>query len=224
MLRAAKRTIRKLLPNFLSRRLAYYRAYKVLFADERSYLRSTGWLYSVEKGQPLGVDNEVLPWMNYPVISFLKERLNSNMDLFEFGCGYSTLFYAQHAKSVVSVEHDRSWYDAIKKTMPPNANLIFCEADTDGKYCQSIRGTNKLYDVVIVDGKDRVNCIRQSLDVLSESGVLILDDSQRPEYADGFIYAAQQGFRFLTFEGMKPNGGFLDKTTVMYKSGNCLGL
>ena len=61
--------------------------------------------------------------------------------------------------------------------------------------------TEQQYDVVIIDGRDRVNCIKQSIKALSTEGVVLLDDSHREKYKEGIDYVKNNGFRSLDFEG-----------------------
>ena len=100
----------------------------------------------------------------------------------------------------------------------------FIEADVDGEYCRSIRRSGRTYHLVLVDGRDRVNCVKQSIDQLSQEGVVLLDDSEREGYREGIEYACSRGFRRLDFEGLKPTGGKPHRTTIFYRSENCLGL
>jgi len=162
--------------------------------------------------------------MNFTIIKFLEDRLKSHNVLFEFGSGASTLFYARLVKQVVSIEYDQSWFSLIKNRVPENATVLFREENYDGSYCRSIKETDQLYDVVIVDGRDRVNCVIQSLDSLSDEGVVLLDDSQREQYQEALVYAKKGGFRELPLEGMKPTGVGFDRTSILYRDGNCLGI
>ena len=68
----------------------------------------------------------------------------------------------------------------------------------------------------------RVNCIKQSIKVLSERGVILLDDSQRDRYQEGINYAKENGFLTLEFESLKPAGYEIDRTTILYRKENCL--
>jgi hypothetical protein len=52
----------------------------------------------------------------------------------------------------------------------------------DGDYCRAIGETGDQYDVVIVDSRDRMNCLKQSISALTSRGVILLDDSQRRRY------------------------------------------
>ena len=65
------------------------RALWALFKD--GYLREQGWFRSFVEGRAIDAHGEPVPWMNYAVIDFLKERLRPEMNLLEFGSGGSTL-------------------------------------------------------------------------------------------------------------------------------------
>jgi hypothetical protein len=201
-----------------------YKAFKVLVLNQGSYLHQTGWLKSLKEERPIDRDGAGIPWMNYSVIKFLEKRLTKDLDLFEFGSGYSTSFYARLVKSVTSVEHDEIWHQRIKEKISANVELIKTTLDHDGVYCRTVNASHRKYDVVIVDGRDRVNCIKQSVNALSEKGVILLDDSQHEKYSEGIAYARENGFLNVFFEGLKPCGNATEQTTILYRRNNCLGL
>ena len=66
--------------------------------------------------------------------------------------------------------------------------LIHCELKYGGDYSKSVVSTDRKFSIIIVDGRDRVNCILKSTSSLSQDGVLILDDSEREEYQYGVIH------------------------------------
>ncbi|WHI51582.1 hypothetical protein P3339_01755 [Microbulbifer sp. MLAF003] len=189
-----------------------------------SYLRVTGWLESFKRGYPCDVDGNALPWMNYPVIHFLKERLSKDINVFEFGSGFSTLFYAERVSSIQSVEDNPKWFETMAKQLPDNAKVILQEADEDGEYCRSINKFEQNFQLVVVDGRDRVNCFKQSLSRLTGDGVILLDDSSRSKYSPAIDLGKSAGFKVLHFEGIKPTTTGLHRTSLFYRSENCLGL
>ena len=199
------------------------RWYKLLL-HKSSYLRVSGWRRSLRERKPVDAEGRPLPWMNYAVIALLKERLNKDMRLFEYGCGYSTLFYAERAGSVTAVEYDEKWLARIKEIAPDKVRLIHQSADVDGAYCRTVHTSDERYDVVIVDGRDRVHCVQQAVDALTPRGVLLLDDSHREAYRKGLQHALAQGFRALHFEGLKPTGTDYERTTLLYKPNNCFDI
>ncbi len=215
-----KKTVKALFP----KAILHFKAYKELIRNENSYLYSTGWMRSLEEYKPVDMNGNPIPWMNYPMVEFLKQRLKKEHNIFEFGSGFSTLFYSQLVNSVNSVEYDKFWFEKLKNEIPTNITLHYQEKDIDGDYCRTIVETNKFYDIVIVDGRDRVNCVKQSIDKLKPNGCIILDDSQRERYLEGIIYAERKGFRQLSFEGLKSTGIGMDRTTILYRTNNCLGI
>jgi len=205
---------------------AYYltiKMFKLLFLDD-SYLHITGFVNSVKEKRPCDKSGNPVPWMNYNIITFLEDRLKKDLSLFEYGSGYSTIFYSNLVSNVVSVEYDKNWLSRIQEMLPKNAELIYKELDIDGDYCRTILDTNKRYDVIIVDGRDRVRCAKNAIHSLTDRGVIIFDDSQRERYKEGVVFLLQRGFRKLDFEGLKPNNYGFDRTTIFYKDNNCLNI
>jgi hypothetical protein len=214
-----KRIIKKMFPSAF----AFLKGMRLLYGRE-SYLVKTGLMHTYKTGIPSRPDGSPLPWMNYNVISFLEERLADDLDLFEYGSGFSTLFFCRLVNKVISVEYDKDLLDTLLSEVPENAKIIFREEDYDGEYCRAIKETNQLFDVIVIDGRDRVNCIKQSHDSLSERGIIILDDSQREEYQEGISFLLSKGFKKIDFEGLKPTGFTPDRTSIFYKENNCVGI
>ncbi|HWD90004.1 MAG TPA: hypothetical protein VG367_17880 [Mucilaginibacter sp.] len=198
---------------------------RVLLGFKReNYLYDIGWTNSIITGNVVDASNNPLPWATYPFIQFVGERLKSTHDVFEFGSGNSTLFYAKKVGSVTSVDHDLFWYDKIKNSMPSNVNLFYCEFSEDGNYCNYVSKTNKLYDMIIVDGMDRVNCCINNIGALKQNGVMILDDSERDEYDEATTFLVKKGFKRIDFWGTAPTVYYLKCTTIFYRDSNCLGI
>jgi len=196
----------------------------LLSFNEKGYLDEIGWFKAFETQTPVDQDNNPIPWVTYSFIDFIKERLNPQLTVFEFGSGSSTYFYAKNAGIVVSVEHDKEWYDKIISTKPENAEMIYCELVTNGEYCRMPVKLEETFDVIIVDGRDRVNCCKQAVNALSESGVIVLDDSERERYNEGINFLINKGFKHLSFSGISPGLFYNKATSVFYKPDNCLNL
>lgn len=219
-----KSPVQQILRSLFPQAALHYTAYHKLIRNRSSYLYLTGWMQSLRESRPTDKNANPIPWMNFAVIKLLEDRLKEDFILFEFGSGYSTCFYARKVRAVISVEYDKQWFGIVKTQVPANVELIFRENDVNGEYCRAIGATGKQFDVVVVDGRDRVNCVKQALPALSPGGVILLDDSQRDEYREGIEFARENGFRALDLEGLKATGNGIDRTTVLYRDGNCLGI
>lgn len=196
----------------------------LLSYGHKGYLNSIGWFTAFDKKQAVDGKGKALPWVTYSFIDFIKERINKTQHIFEYGSGSSTIFYAERAGSVTSVEHDKGWFDMVKNTSPANAEMIFCQLEKDGEYAKKATLLNKKFDIIIVDGRDRVNCCKYSVDALSEDGVLVLDDSEREVYNPARVLLKAQGFKEISFSGISPGLFYEKATSVFYKQNNCLGI
>ncbi len=196
----------------------------LLSFGHKGYLASIGWFTSFDEQQAIDGSGNPLPWVTYSFIDFIKPRLTKNLSVFEYGSGNSTLFYAKHVQKVVSVEHDEAWYHKIAQEKAANAEMIFTALEKDGEYSRKAVLLGEKFDIIIVDGRDRVNCCKNSVEALTTSGVLVLDDSERDFYQPARTFLLEKGFKELPFTGVSP-GLFYNKTTsVFYKQDNCLGI
>lgn len=199
----------------------------LLSFDKKGYLNDIGWFKAFDSKSPIDTDGNPIPWVTYSFIDFIKDnRLTKQHTVFEFGSGNSTYFYAKYAGAVVSVEHDKEWFDKIERSgkKPANSELIYCELVRNGDYCRMPVKLNKKFDIIIVDGRDRVNCCKQGVEALSANGIMVLDDSERPDYKEGVDFLLEQGFKHLVFSGISPGLFYRKSTSVFYKPDNCLAI
>lgn len=73
------------------------------------------WLNQIEsKKTPLDLE---LPWITIiakdHIDDFLKTKSKSDVKVFEFGSGGSSLFFLKYSNQVVSVEHDKKWFELV---------------------------------------------------------------------------------------------------------------
>ena len=50
--------------------------------------------------------NLAMPWWSFSAIDFMSKQCRADQDVFEFGSGGSTLFFAKRCKTVTAVEDD----------------------------------------------------------------------------------------------------------------------
>lgn len=187
-----------------------------------SALKDYGWFRTFHTKQSVDANGNPLPWYTYPFIAFIRERIQPEFTVFEYGSGNSTLWYARHAAFIVAVEHDKAWFDTVSLKVPDNARIIFREQGEP--YIQAIHEIGQRFQIVVVDGRNRVRCALFAADYLTEDGVIILDNSQREHYQPARTALAEKGFRWLDFRGMTPIIGQESTTTVFYRDQNCLGI
>lgn len=191
---------------------------------DNGYLTKIGWRNSFLKRMPVDANDNPLPWVTYSFIDFIEKRLDSNLTVFEYGSGNSTLYYSKFVKSVTSVEHEKDWALKIKNTMPSNVTLQIVDVETNGLYSRFAYDSKIKYDIIIVDGRDRVNCLRHGFQAITDRGVIVLDDSEREYYSEGIEFLLNKGFKKIDFWGISPGLYYKKATSIFYKGDNCLNI
>jgi Methyltransferase domain len=137
--------------------------------------------------------NPEKPWLTSGAVVYLEKVLNKGMAGFEFGSGRSTGWFAQKLGSLVSIEHDETWYHRVR-AMLDGAGVTNIEYrlvpldhlatlpeqpvyDPLPRYVSSIESAaDETLDFVVVDGHYRTACISKSLSKLKPGGLLLVDD------------------------------------------------
>lgn len=131
--------------------------------------------------QPSPVDSRV-PWLPFSVIDHMSDILGPESRVFEFGGGGSTLWFADRGATVTTVEHDPKWHALIAASAPSSCE-IRTAADPDAYVAAIDVEPDASFDVILVDGEERVRCVEHAISKVRPGGRLILDDSDRSEYA-----------------------------------------
>lgn len=195
-----------------------------------SYLVKTGllesWIVPHEVSDfYYDVDNKVNPWLGRTVIDLIKKHLNNQLRVFEWGMGNSTLFWSQYVKSVISVEHDRNWYTKMKQIVPHNVDCRWKELEYGGAYSKEIMNTNVNFDIVMIDGRDRVRCAKNTVSKLTADGIIIWDNTERDYYKPGFDFLKENGFKRLELSSVLYGcPGAECFTSIFYRENNIFGL
>ena len=197
---------------------------KALYYAKNGYLQKVGWFNSYKNQQPLDGSNNPIPWVTYPFLDFIGERIKSGFTIFEYGSGNSTLYFSKKVESLVTVEHDKEWFNQLKETVPNNVKLIYEPLEYGGRYADTANRVKQKFHVVIVDGRDRVNCCLRSVSALCQDGVIVLDDSERPQYKSALETLQEKKFYRIDFWGIAPGVSHKKCTSIFYKNENCLDM
>lgn len=215
----------KLLPQWLYKKIFVIRHLQKLASRNNAYLVKTGYMRSLETKEPVNEAGDPIPWMNYSFIDFLSPRLNQSMNIFEYGSGYSTLFFSDKVRSVTSIEFDRDWFKKVEFELEAKDNCEVHFYPDKERYIRAVTDfEQKNFDIIVIDGRDRVECVQHVIPYLNEAGVVILDDSWKAKFDQVFDYFEGEGFRELSFTGLKSGGMIIEKTTVFYRPDNVLNI
>jgi hypothetical protein len=134
-------------------------------------------------------------------------------EVFEFGAGHSTLFWAKRAKHVVSVEHDIGWYRTLHRKISHNVTLI--HAPDEASYTTAILRSDRKYDVIVIDGLWREGCIGPALSCMTPSGLLVIDNSDW--YPHICLELRQSNMLEFSFAGISPVNRITSVTSVFVR-------
>lgn len=124
-----------------------------------------------------------MPWLPPDAVAYLDGLLSerSGAKVLEFGCGGSTVWFSRHAAEVLSFEHDPEWHRKISERLI-GAEHVALRLAPRPYYDQIDALPAGYFDVVLIDGRDRLECARHAIRVLAPTGVLLFDDMNRTRY------------------------------------------
>lgn len=195
--------------------------------------------YNIGKRTPL--DRE-LPWITVGAMREIVQRLNSDMKVFEYGSGGSTLFFAKMVKEVVSVEHDPQWHEVVKKRLeeksysnvelrlappeqPENHDTVrypsLWKKEYQGldfyRYVHAIDlFPDGYFDLILIDGRARAECLRVSVPKLRSGGTIVLDNADREIYTES-IRKNLEKWRISQHVGSDIGGLNFSETHIFYR-------
>jgi hypothetical protein len=192
---------------------------------KRGYLKDMGWIESRKTKLPVDRFGNAIPWITFPSLAFLNDRVKEDMQVFEYGSGNSTLWFSQRVGKVISVEHDGEWYATMKDLVASHSNVDYLlRGRANDLYAETIKEVGDLFDIIVLDGRDRVKCCLNSVKYLKSDGIIIWDNSDRIKYLDGYTYLNAMGFKRLDFYGLGPINPNSWCTSIFYRDENCFGI
>ncbi len=183
-----------------------------------------GWERSFREQSSINAEGRPIPWFVYSFLSFLTPRIRKDMTVFEYGAGHSTLWWADRVHQVTSVESNPAWFARIKENLPTHVCLTHQVIEPTGQYAQAILSTPSLYDIIVIDGRDRIRCAHYAVQRLKPNGVILWDNTDFECDRPGMQALLHAGFEQLIFRGLGPINHFPWESSVFYRTPNCLGI
>jgi hypothetical protein len=195
----------------------------ILTIHPKSALITSGWFKSFRKKSVIDRNNNPIPWWTYSFIEFISERINNDLRVLEFGCGYSTIWLSNRVKEVIAFEDYPKWADSISKRINSNSKIVAVKSiSVYNDYSSHITGD---FDILIIDNLgNRIDCAMQNLRHLNNNGVVIWDNTDGPDWQEIKVLMGKNGFKELSFTGMVAQELNQSKTTLFYRPNNCLNI
>jgi predicted O-methyltransferase YrrM len=159
-----------------------------------------------------------------PALDALSSLIKRDWKVLELGSGRSTVWYAQRAGAVTSLEDSSAWFrttlEILRANGTTNAEVINLPI---GDFIEWIAGQpSESFDLVVVDhneseGVSRPDTLQASIAKVRPGGAVVLDDSDRESYRTAFEELRE--WQHERFVGMKPVPLMATETTIFRKPG-----
>ena len=173
-----------------------------------------GHLQSAKFGKSIDNNDNPIPWYTYSSIEYLKQFDFKDKTIFEYGSGNSSIFWAERAKLVTSIEVDENWFNEVDAIKRSNQELYLKKDKTE--YVDFIKVKNENYDVIIIDGSWRLNCAVNAVEKLKHDGFIILDNSDW--YPNTAKFIRDTGMLQVDFMGLGPINYYTWTTSIFFNS------
>ena len=180
-------------------------------------------------------------WMNE--IKYLKKLFieqadrNGFINIIEWGTGNGTIYFSKFLEENgvkfkwYSIENFLPWHNKVMRMLKEN-NLsgkvslnLKCLTEESDKMLQERADMTEYiefpkilgirFNIILIDGRKRKECLDFAASVLAPGGVVVLHDAERVQYQDGLIHY-KDGGKFVT-ENLSPNSqGGIQRMWVGY--------
>ncbi|MBI4394429.1 MAG: class I SAM-dependent methyltransferase [Euryarchaeota archaeon] len=138
----------------------------------------TGHAHSALVGRAENAAHDPIPWYTYGATAFLAGLETAPLAILEFGGGQSTIWWAHRAARVTTIEDDPSWEKLLRRDLAALPNVEIRIAADTGSFPNLANGGP--FDITIVDGGPRFECVETALTVTKPTGLIVVDDTDYP--------------------------------------------
>lgn len=189
---------------------------RVFAQFQKGMLHQYGWFRAWKEGKPVDRNGDPLPWITYPAIDFISQFDYCNKSIFEWGSGYSTLWWIPRCHHIISVETNPVWYERMLGFIDGRSEIVNPGFEERAE-AEQIRQYDVRFDVIVIDnnGPFRAACAVEAIPRLAEGGYILLDNSDQCLIAAQILREA--GFQQIDFSGYAPGMGYAQTTSLFFK-------
>jgi predicted O-methyltransferase YrrM len=193
------------------------------------------WAYALTRVHDVSALAELdLPWWTYRAVDAVESWLAARphpIRIFEYGSGASTLWLARRGDEVHSVEHDRRFAEFLRPLLAGAADVDLrvveptpsehpvVSSQKDGQagldfagYVAAIGDVRGSFDLIVIDGRARADCLRAALPRLSTDGLIVFDNSRRRRYRAAIESC---GLTEIRLRGLTPTLPYPEQTSLL---------
>jgi hypothetical protein len=173
-------------------------------------LVATGWVGSLVQGTPVDGAGRAIPSFTHPATEFVETHLRSAWRVFVWGEPAVAPWWAGRVSAVRVVT------ESLGPDVNYGANVDVSRIPVGRDYSGSI-GIDGPFDVAVLGGEDLDGCAKATLGHVRDTGIVIVENSDRQACAVAIETFAALGWRRIDFWGLLPGYLFRGCTTVLFK-------
>ncbi len=172
-----------------------------------------GYRVSVETDLPQLGNGEPIPMWSYSIVEYLMGIDLRDVDCLELGGGQSTLFLAKRCKSVTVIENNQAWMSKLVARNTPGVSAQFAQPGTMPQLMATLQ---RQFQFISIDpGENRYACAKAAIPLLSDDGLIVLDNSEW--YANTAAYLRSADLIQVDFHDFRPVHHYRTTTSLFLK-------
>ncbi len=109
---------------------------------------------------------------------YLETLLSKDDYCFEWGGGQSTKWMADRVGFILTVENRPEWAERILKMTKDCTNCqVILASRLSARYVNAVDLMSGLFNVYLIDGYQRINCLEKTLELCKAGDIIVLDDA-----------------------------------------------
>jgi predicted O-methyltransferase YrrM len=148
------------------------------------------------------------PWIVPAAVGWLGRRMRRDWSVLELGSGRSTIWLGRRAGTVLTFEDNEFWHQRAAELIAEKglSNVRLRRLPVEAFAATVGAMPDDTFDLVVVDfleseSAERIEAVRAARSKVRPGGLLLLDDSDRPGYAEAYELLAD--WRERRFTGVK---------------------
>ena len=117
-------------------------------------------------------------------IDIVEGLLKPDFEVLEFGSGYSTCYFSKFVKHWSAIEHNADWFDRVIKLPDFTPTNVTMYLSNERDYLNCAKRIGKKFDLILIDGIRRDECLDLSWKLVKEGATILLHDASRFEYSN----------------------------------------
>ena len=187
--------------------------------DTASFAIKDGWLASISSG--IGILNgELSAGFTDSVQSLLKERIQNDWSVLDFGGGLGSVWWAGNVSNVISLTRDHQEATRGQSFAPSSGKISFIESESAGNdYLQSIESN---LQIISIREEISENLLNFALTKIAIDGVVLFSSNDWKLTSSARPGLLANDFKEIKLFGLIPGSWRRGASSIFYRVNNCL--